>query len=70
MSNYKKLIIPLILLVVLVGVYFVITNLPEQEDNIPDNGIVAKEEIQIFEFVKNDLKEIIIEKKNEKLHFR
>ncbi len=68
MSNFKKLIIPLVLLVLLVGVYFVVTNLPEGEEEIPDN--TPKEVIQIFEFDKNDLTEIIMENKKETLHFR
>lgn len=68
MSNFKKLIIPAIVLVLLVGAYLVITNLPEQEqDDITNN---TQETISIFDFVKNDLSEIKIENKGEVLHFR
>lgn len=68
MSNFKKLIIPAIVLVLLVGAYLIVTNLPEKEDD--EGNTVTQEKIQIFDFVKNDLSEIIIENKGEILHFK
>lgn len=68
MSNFKKLIIPAVVLVLLVGVYLVVTNLPEKEDE-GDTG-TARELIEIFNFDKNSLVEIIMENKGETLHFR
>lgn len=68
MSNFKKLIIPLVILALLVGAYVVVTNLPESETGEEDTG--SNEKIQIFNFEKNDLSEIIMENKGGVLHFR
>ncbi|NLM11460.1 MAG: DUF4340 domain-containing protein [Clostridiaceae bacterium] len=68
MSNFKKLIIPAIVLALLVGAYLIVTNLPEKEDE--GNTNTSQEKIQIFDFVKNDLSEIIMENNDEVLHFK
>lgn len=70
MSIFKKLIIPAVVLVLLVGVYLVVTNLPEKEKEDNTGGSSNSETIQIFNFEKNDLTDIIMENNNELLHFR
>lgn len=69
MRNFKKLLIPAIVLVVLIGAYFIITNLPEPENNDTDNTSRV-ERPQIFNFDKSELSEILIEKENEVMQFR
>jgi hypothetical protein len=59
-SKFKKLLIPAIVLVVLVGGLLVVTNLPEPEVKNPEP---KAEVIQIFDFVKDDVTEIQIENK-------
>jgi len=68
MSNFRKLIIPAVVLVLLVGVYLIVTNLPEKEDE--NNTGSTEERVEIFNFDKNNLTEIIMENKGEVLHFR
>jgi len=70
MSNFKKLIIPAIVLVLLVGAYLIVTNLPEKDEDKGNTGTVTEEKVQIFDFVKNDLSEIIIERKDGIMHFK
>ncbi|AGC67937.1 hypothetical protein Cst_c09390 [Thermoclostridium stercorarium subsp. stercorarium DSM 8532] len=67
MSNFKKLIIPAIVLVLLVGVYLVVSNLPENKD---EEDSSSQDKIEIFNFEKNDLAEIIMENKGEVMHFK
>lgn len=59
MSKFKKLLIPAIVLVVLVGGLLIVTNLPEPETQ--GNQQSAAETIQIFDFVKDDVTDIQIE---------
>lgn len=61
MSNFKKLIIPLIVLVVLVGGLLIVTNLPEPQEDKDKDQDPTNEVIQIFDFVKDDVTEIQIE---------
>jgi len=70
MRNFKKLIIPAVVLVLLAGVYFIVTNLPEKNEDEGNTGSNSQDKVQIFEFVKNDLSEIIMENKGEVLHFK
>ncbi len=67
MSNFKKLLIPAIVLIILVAAYVIVQNLPqkEEEDTTP-----AAETIQIFDFVKDDIEEIRIDNRDEPLWFR
>lgn len=67
MSNFKKLLIPAIVLVVLVGAYLIVTNLPQNEN---EPTTTQTETIQIFDFKKDELTEVKIENKQETLHFR
>lgn len=67
MSNYKKLLIPAIILVVLVGAWLLVTNLPQTEEETPEPN---KDTIQIFDFTKADLTDIEIEGKQGRLHFQ
>lgn len=67
MRSFKKLIIPAIVLVVLIGVYLLISNLPEEETT---ETTTQAERIQIFDFKKDDLEEIIIEREDGVMHFR
>jgi hypothetical protein len=64
--NFKKLIIPTIVLVVLVAAYFIIDNLPEKKDETDKTD----DSIEIFNFKKDDLVEIKIERGDEMLWFR
>jgi len=65
-SNFKKLIIPMAVLVVLVAAYVIINNIPEKKEETEP----AKDEIEIFNFKKDDLVEIKIEGRDEVLWFR
>lgn len=67
MRKFKKLLIPAIVLVVLVGVYFVVTNLPEPEED--DTGVTQAQRPQILDFDKAELTNILIEKENEVMQF-
>lgn len=67
MSIFKKLLIPAVILVVLVGAYLVVSNLPQEEGV---QSTTQSETIQIFDFKKDDLTEIIKENGQETLHFR
>ena len=64
--NFKKLIIPTIVLVVLVAAYFIIDNLPEKKDETDKTD----DSIEIFNFKKDDLVDIKIERGDEMLWFR
>ena len=68
MSNFKKLLIPAIILVVLVGGYFIVTNLPEPEKE--QNPDIASEKIEIYDFVKSDVAEFLIENNEGLMHFQ
>lgn len=68
MSNFKKLLIPAIVLVVLIGTYLIITNLPLAENN--DASFSQPERPQILDFDKSELNEILIEKENAVMQFR
>lgn len=68
MRNFKKLIIPAVVLVLLVGVYLVVSNLPDQDEK-EDTGS-QDNKIQIYNFDKNDLAEIIMENNGEVMHFK
>jgi hypothetical protein len=69
MRDFKKLLIPAVILVILVGVYLLITYLPEKEDG--DTDTTSKtERIQIFDFKKDDLTEILIEREDGVMQFR
>ena len=68
MSNLKKLLIPAIVLVVLVGGLLIVTNLPEPETGNNQQPVV--ETIQIFDFVKDDVTEILIENNADKMRFQ
>jgi hypothetical protein len=65
-SNFKKLIIPIIALVILAAAYIIIDNLPEKEDETE----TTEERVEIFNFKKDDLAEIKIEGRDEILWFR
>jgi hypothetical protein len=65
-SNFKKLIIPIIALVILAAAYIIIDNLPEKEDETE----ATEERVEIFNFKKDDLAEIKIEGRDEILWFR
>lgn len=69
MSKFKKLLIPAIVLVVLVGGLLIVTNLPEPEPEVEDNPS-GSDVIQIFDFVKDDMTEIKIENKQDVLVFQ
>lgn len=68
MRNFKKLLIPAVVLVVLIGVYLLITNLPEKEETTETTKKI--ETIQIFDFKKDDLSEILIEREDGVMQFR
>jgi hypothetical protein len=65
-SKFKKLIIPIIALVILIAAYIIIDNLPEKEDEAE----ATEERVEIFNFKKEDLAEIKIERSDETLWFR
>ncbi len=69
MSKFKKLLIPAIVLVVLVGGLLIVTNLPDPEPEVTDNS-PASDIIQIFDFVKDDVTEIEIENKQDAMVFQ
>jgi len=50
MSNFRKLIIPAVVLVLLVGVYLIVTNLPEKEDE--NNTAALKKELRYLILIK------------------
>jgi len=64
--NFKKLIIPAIVLAVLVAAYVIIDSLPEKKEETE----TTSESIEIFNFLKDDLVEIKIERGDELLWFR
>ncbi len=68
MSNFKKLIIPALVLVVLVAAYVIVQNLPEPEEEEINSD--TEETIAIFDFKKDDVSELKIETDEETLWFR
>lgn len=68
MSMFKKLLIPLIILVVLVGGLLIVTNLPQPQNGDQDPGS-GEEPLYIFNFTKSDLTEIKIEGRSGVMHF-
>lgn len=64
-SNFKKLIIPMAVLVVLVAAYIIVKNIPEKEEETEP----TEEKVEIFNFKKDDLVEIKIEGRDEVLWF-
>lgn len=67
MSMFKKLLIPAIVLVVLVGGLLIVNNLPKPEE---ENNQTSTERIQIYDFVKDDVTEIQIENKEGIMRFQ
>lgn len=67
MRNFKKLLIPAVILVLLIGAYLIVTNLPEKEETDSTN---KAETISIFDFKKDDLSEILIEREDGIMQFR
>lgn len=67
MSMFKKLLIPAIVLVVLVGGLLIVKNLPEPEEESQEP---SSEVISIFDFVKDDVTEIQIENKEGTMRFQ
>jgi len=64
--NFKKLIIPAVVLVVLVAAYVIIDNLPDKKDDTK----AADDSIELFNVKKDDLTEIKIERDGGLMWFR